>query len=350
MNLSFLNLAANISLSNLNLLSKPYKLTFAITDRCNLQCTTCNIWQKKPENELSLSEIEKIFINNKFSWVNLTGGEPYLRSDFVEIIRVINQNNPRLYFLNFTSNGFLTDDILKKTEAMLPFFKVPKFAVGVSINGPPAIDGAIRGNPDSFDHAMETFKGLKALLNKTRYQPFISYTISPKNIGKLQETIEIIRSQVPGFKLTDFHVNPFHFSSHYYGNAGNQADPDFSDKAIAEIDQFLSIYKVPLKPDTWIEKRYLNLLKKYLKKQKTPLPCQALRASCYLDAQGNIYPCAMYNKVLGNLRDDEYKLSKLWKAESFTETKKTIKEYKCPNCWTPCEAYQTILANLARFN
>ena len=105
----FFELGKNILASNFNWLSRAYKLTFAITYRCNARCATCNIWQRKSEKELELNEIDRFFQKNKFSWINLTGGEPALREDLSEIIKVIQNNNPRLYFMIFTSNGLLPD-------------------------------------------------------------------------------------------------------------------------------------------------------------------------------------------------------------------------------------------------
>lgn len=343
---SFFELGKKILRSNFNLLSHPYKLTFAVTYRCNARCATCNIWQRKSEQELSLSEMERFFQENHFSWINLTGGEPTLRDDLADIIKVIQQNNPVLYFLNFTSNGLLPDRLLATAKTIRTFIKIPKYAVGVSVEGPPEVDLKIRRIAESFKLSLQSFKGLREIYKGTAYQPFISYTISPHNLGKLKETLAAIRAEVADFRLSDFHINLFHFSSHYYGNQEYQLSEDFEVGSIKEIKDYLENYRVPLNPDTWIERKYLQLLIKFLMQQKTPLPCQALRASCYIDPQGNIYPCAMFDKKLGSLKGNDFELSQLWSSDNFKETRKSIAEYKCPNCWTPCEAYQTILGNM----
>jgi MoaA/NifB/PqqE/SkfB family radical SAM enzyme len=82
--------STNILLSAFGGLKHPYKLTFAITNKCNLKCKTCNIWQRKPENELTFAEIDKFFAaNNYFNWIDLTGGEIFLRKDLPDISRSI---------------------------------------------------------------------------------------------------------------------------------------------------------------------------------------------------------------------------------------------------------------------
>ena len=54
----------------------------------------------------------------------------------------------------------------------------------------------------------------------------------------------------------------------------------------------------------------------------------------------------MWDAPLGNLRDAGFSLPALWNAAGTLARRREIVEEKCPHCWTPCEAYQTILANL----
>ena len=63
---SYSVLSKNILLSASGRLKHPYKLTFAITNKCNLRCKTCHIWEKKPAGELSSEEIDKFFYVNNF--------------------------------------------------------------------------------------------------------------------------------------------------------------------------------------------------------------------------------------------------------------------------------------------
>ena len=76
----------------------PYLLTFVVTRRCNSRCQMCSIWKEKDSPLLSLEQIERIFRQNDFSFirsVTLTGGEPTLRSDLVQICQTVLQSTPR---------------------------------------------------------------------------------------------------------------------------------------------------------------------------------------------------------------------------------------------------------------
>jgi len=104
--------------------------------------------------------------------------------------------------------------------------------------------------------------------------------------------------------------------------------------------------KNPLNPVVFLEKRYQQLCRSYLLYGKTPVPCQALSASFFLDSNGDLYPCTIHGKRLGNIKDYGYALSKFWDSDLLKKTRAEIIEGRCPQCWTPCEAYQSILANL----
>jgi MoaA/NifB/PqqE/SkfB family radical SAM enzyme len=66
----------------------PMNLTFSITNRCNSRCKTCNIYQKKSE-ELGLDEWKQVFqsLGKAPFWTTFSGGEPFLRPDFFELVR-----------------------------------------------------------------------------------------------------------------------------------------------------------------------------------------------------------------------------------------------------------------------
>lgn len=77
-------------------ISKMNKITFAITNKCNLKCSFCSQDSKiEDEEELSFEEIKSI-INKIMMFkplkIVLTGGEPMLRKDFFDIIDYIKSN------------------------------------------------------------------------------------------------------------------------------------------------------------------------------------------------------------------------------------------------------------------
>jgi radical SAM protein with 4Fe4S-binding SPASM domain len=105
-----------------------------------------------------------------------------------------------------------------------------------------------------------------------------------------------------------------------------------------------------LDPVSFLEKQYMKRVGKYLETKKTPIRCQALRSSCFLDPTGNVYPCTLYDRLIGNIRDWDYDLLALWNSAAAQLLQKEIWDFNCPQCWTPCEAYQSILGSLFRLD
>ncbi len=86
-------------------------LRLSITDFCNFRCEYClpNGYQgKRPDNELSVSEIATLirgFAQVGTRKVRITGGEPSIRRDVVDIIQTITQT-PGIETVAMTSNGY----------------------------------------------------------------------------------------------------------------------------------------------------------------------------------------------------------------------------------------------------
>jgi len=51
---------------------------------------------------------------------------------------------------------------------------------------------------------------------------------------------------------------------------------------------------------------------------------------------------------MGSLRDTGMQLSPIWNADSTRDTQQAIWQGDCPQCWTACDAYPSILGNLAQ--
>jgi hypothetical protein len=58
-----------------------------------------------------------------------------------------------------------------------------------------------------------------------------------------------------------------------------------------------------------------------------------------------VFPCTIYDKKVGSLREVDYDLARIWRTADADRLQQEIWEYDCPQCWTPCEAYQSIMGN-----
>jgi len=87
-------------------------LRLSVTDRCDLRCTYCmpEKMQFLPRKEvLSLEELHKLalaFIDRGITKIRLTGGEPLVRRDVIELVRAIGRKlDNGLDELTLTTNG-----------------------------------------------------------------------------------------------------------------------------------------------------------------------------------------------------------------------------------------------------
>lgn len=339
------SLAKNIIASNFVCLKFPYKLTFIVTYRCNLNCQMCKIWQRRAYPELSLSEIEKFFEkSNRFNWVNISGGEIFLRDDLVDIVKIISSSCRSLYMLDFPTNGFLPERIADDVGRIMKIKGLPRrIFVTVSLDGPQELHNKLRGHPDSWNNALKTFHKLRKM-NDRRLNVFFGMTISSSNVDKVDETIDTLRREIPKMSYRDLHINLLHHSPHYYQNDSlGMAD---NDSLKRQLSVSLKKRMFAFMPVEYLERRYQKLAKKFIDTGNSPLPCKAMCSSCFIDPKGEVFPCSVMGKNIGNIKDYGYDLSTLWASEEGCDLRKGIEEGRCPQCWTPCEAYQTILGNL----
>ncbi len=337
-------LGLRVARSNFGRGPRPFKLTLIVTFACDTRCKMCNIWQRPKQGVMTLQEVERFFERNPyFSWVNLSGGEIWTRADMDALALAIVARSPDLYLLDFPTTGQKTDRIVAGVESLLGT-RLPKLLVTVSLDGPRAIHEDIRGTQGAFDRALATFARLRAMRGK-RFDCFLGMTLSNFNQGALRATFEAARQEIPDLELSEFHVNLAQESAHYYRNEGMGATER---GALSELEGFVRDRGHRFHPVAWLERRYQKLTTGYLESGRTPLPCKALASSVFVDPRWNVYPCSMYDAPLGNLRERDFDLLGLWHEERATQLQREIGDKRCPNCWTPCEAYQTILGNLAR--
>lgn len=98
-------------------------LRLSITDRCNLRCTYCmpeeGIKERPPGEILSYEELE-IFtsaaVSAGISKVRVTGGEPLVRKDAVELIRML-ASLKDLEDISLTTNGLLLEEHASELKA-----------------------------------------------------------------------------------------------------------------------------------------------------------------------------------------------------------------------------------------
>ena len=338
----YYSLARKIWLSNTGGLENPFKLTYVVTKECHSRCENCSIWKTRPQNELTLDEIRRLAENSPFlSWIDFTGGEPTDRRDFADLVQVFAKNCPNLLLVHFPTNGLKPKRVVQACQRIRSVQADFRLVVSVSIDGPPEINDKLRGVPGDFDRAVDTFRQLSGI---DGVEVYAGMTLYPDNLQLIDQTVQAIANRLPGFSHRQLHVNIGHISPHYYAN--DQTDAGAAPAMAAALAALQKRRGIPLNPFAWVEQVYHRRAADYLSTQRTPLPCAALLSSCFLAESGAVFPCSIWDAPLGNIRETGYSLLPLLHSQRGHSLRCSVRDEKCPHCWTPCEAYPTILANL----
>ena len=119
-------------------LPQPHNAIVAVTLNCNARCTMCDIWQNDMHGEITPEVFARLPASLRD--VNISGGEPFLRSDLPQILAAIKSTNPKARLV-VSTNGFQPG----KTRKMLPDLLAAdrRLAVRVSIDGMNATGAAL---------------------------------------------------------------------------------------------------------------------------------------------------------------------------------------------------------------
>ena len=169
----------------------PKDAILALTYRCDARCQMCNIWQMKPQENLSIDDYAKV--PSTLRDINISGGEAFMRKDLVDIVKTVHQKckNPRIVI---STNGFRTEQIVTKMDELRK--TIPNIGVGVSLDGIGEVHDKIRGIPKAFDKATTT---LKALKERGFTNVRIGFTAMNDNHGEMQKVYDLATSM--GFQF-----------------------------------------------------------------------------------------------------------------------------------------------------
>jgi len=151
-------------------LQAPKMLMLYVTDNCNLRCKHCFYWKEvdNPRNAHSIEEIEKLTksLKERLDLLTLTGGEPFIRKDLVDIVRLFVENN-KVKRIHIATNGLLPDLTVRKTNDMLALLgSHTRLTMQFSIDGFEDAHDTVRGMKGAFQKTCETVKKLMEIHDK----------------------------------------------------------------------------------------------------------------------------------------------------------------------------------------
>ena len=286
----------------------PYWILYFPTDACNYKCKHCYLENIPEKNEMDFEEVQKIFSNSRLlknSRIGISGGEPFMKKDIVEILSMISNLG---YKLEMTTNGAFPERIKELLEKSNP----DKIDIAISIDGLKNSNDMIRA-AGGFDKAIKTLKIIKEIgINKLQ----VNVVIQKLNIDYLDEIKDY-------FSSLDVDVAFIPLQS-----TNNMKIP-YNDEEIEKIVHYMR-YRVDIK--------YL------LSKGKFKITnCHSGQTTCFIDPTGKVFTCMTgqryffprKNYFMGDLRKFNYKFDDLWISNQADVSRKDVK--KCEGCYNSCE-------------
>lgn len=137
----------------------PLKGQMEVTFRCNLKCAHCYVVEDKTKEELTFQEItyilDQIHEEGCF-WLTFTGGDPLIRSDFLDIYTYAKKKG--FLITLFTNGTLITPEIADYLQ------EYPPFMIDITVNGiTPETYESITQVPGSFQGCM---RGINFILER----------------------------------------------------------------------------------------------------------------------------------------------------------------------------------------
>jgi radical SAM protein with 4Fe4S-binding SPASM domain len=163
-------------------------LQWHVTERCNLRCSHC-YQDPRPASELPLDALLGILAQFKDlldrrgrapGHVTVTGGEPFIRGDFPDLLEALAREKPRLGFAILTNGTRIDAAMARRLRQWGPQF------VQISVDGTRELHDQIRG-AGSFASAVEAVRHL----TRERVPVFLSFTAHRQNFHDFPEVARL---------------------------------------------------------------------------------------------------------------------------------------------------------------
>jgi len=176
--------------------SAPLSILWDLTYRCNMKCKHCLNDDNYSVDEIEINDVKHILNELKkekvFS-INFSGGEPLLRNDLLDILKLSSEMN---FGVRLSTNGLLLDkDFLTKLKDL------DVYCIQISLDGLEDTHDEFRGVKGGYKKAVEALR----LCSENGFYTTMSTMIIKQNLHDISDLMEIAVSLgISSFKLNSF--------------------------------------------------------------------------------------------------------------------------------------------------
>ena len=292
----------------------PTDASIIITYRCPMRCKMCNIWQNPTDKALEI-KAEELQSLPKMKFINITGGEPFIREDLEEIVRVCYTKAPRIVI---STSGWFEDRVIALAK------KFPNIGIRISIEGLSQKNDELRGREGGFDKGLRTLLRLKEMGLK---DIGFGCTVSNNNSSDMLSLYLLSKSLGMEFATAAFH------NSYYFHKDDNTITN--RKQVCSDFETLINWQLRENHPKSWFRAFFNMGLINYINGGRRPLPCEAGSMNFFIDPYGEVYPCnglecKYWKESMGNIRKADF--MDIWTSDQAAKVRAMVR--RCPkNCW-----------------
>lgn len=222
---------------------KPRYFAFALTDRCQSHCSTCNGWQTPSENkfdELSTNDW-KFVLSSLHDWLGnfdfiFTGGEPFLREDIFEL-------GDYAASLGLQPKVITNGLALKNNCEKLINTGFTDITISLNAVQNPLIHNLSRGRQNAFKITSDVIQNL-AYLNRKKNAGktiLIAAVIMPSNLTEMVPLAEFAHTNGIGINYQLLDGGNSFFTAHNIQTESMRMFDDMKQQTIEAIDKLIEL-------------------------------------------------------------------------------------------------------------
>ncbi|MGH9439959.1 MAG: radical SAM protein, partial [Terriglobia bacterium] len=328
--------------SNLLAFGSPKKLKlviFFVTSVCNARCRTCFYWEElNQRGDLSWDEIQRLSATMPpFTDLWLSGGEPMLRRELVEIVGLFYRANG-VRWVNLPTNGLMPARTAEWVARMLAENPELRLDLNVAMDGLGAMQDSIRAVPGNFQKTLETLEAIQAVRRRFRnLRVNVNTVICAENFDHVTEIAEFVKEHCP-------------VDGHYFniirGSAKESGLKQIPLERLPALYKQLQTYYAYYAPTIQRQLSGAGRLLGKMAYQGTmalhnkiqleniesphpwPMPCTASETAVVIDYNGSVRACELRGE-LGNLRDFDCDFAKFWESRRRSDEAGAIRRDQC---------------------
>jgi len=297
-----------------NTIQQPTDASIILTYRCPMRCVMCNIWKNptRKEEEIKAADLKTL---PQLKFINLTGGEPFIREDLPDIVEECYRHTKRIVI---STSGWFEDKVIALAR------RFPNIGIRISIEGLSQKNDELRGHQGGFDRGLRTLLTLQQMGLK---DIGFGCTVSNNNSADMLSLYQLSRSMGLEFATAAFH------NSYYFHKDDNQITN--REEVCGNFERLINMQLKERHPKSWFRAWFNMGLINYIEGGRRMLPCEAGSANFFIDPWGEVYPCngleeKYWKQSMGNIHEADFMT--IWQSPEAQEVRSKV---RCcaKNCW-----------------